>query len=212
MNGDDIFKRYLAVKIHFTEKKYDCVKNNYQLKSKKDFKEKYNASMFNKLLFDVDLDTMDKITDFFISGFCNGNIKYIDYFLEKESKEEYHLWQKRYYTIGIHAKNQSKELIRNYKSLNISLGKITSINNSLTHPHLLYSYYGKSISMETLLVWAIAFNLLDKWENISENIIWPKTKHTIMKYNSFVKMKKERAERIIHNALEELHAEGFEFN
>ena len=85
--GFDVFKTYLAIKLHFTSDSYDYFKYEGKINCKLDtFTKRNDRYFFHKLSTKY---KQDEIIDFFVSNFLSDDKKWIGNLLQNDGKDVY---------------------------------------------------------------------------------------------------------------------------
>ena len=180
--GYEAYKKYLAIKLHFTKDEYDFFKYNGETNAKiETFIQRNDKYFFVK----VARKYGDNIVDYFVSNFVNNKSPYI-----KDMNNEVYLdRQKRIDGLTYYFERDIEQLMRKSEQ---NFNKIFKVNNG-QHPILLKTYLAKRVSLETLCVLDNLLNYTKDFSNqIKETIIWPTLNRKIKKYGPFLTYNKER--------------------
>jgi len=174
--GYEAYKKYLALKLHFTKDDYDFHKFNGQTKAKYETFIKRNDKYF---FVKAARKYGDSIVDFFVSNFIVSKSHYIKDF----SNENYLDRQKRIDGITYYFKLDMEQLMRKSQG---DFNKIFKITRG-QHPILLKTYMAKRVTLETLCVLQDMLNYIRDFDkHITDTIIWPQLKTKILKYKPFI--------------------------
>ena len=174
--GYEAYKKYLAIKLHFTRDDYDFFKFNGQTKSSYEtFIQRNDKYFFIKAARKYG----DSIVDFFVSNFISSKSPYI-----KDFNKEVHLdRQKRIDGISYYFETDMAQLLRKSQG---DFNKIFKITRG-QHPILVKTYMAKRVTLETLCVLQNMFNYIKDFDkHISDTIIWPQLKTKVLKYKPFL--------------------------
>ena len=189
--GYEAYKKYLAIKLHFTKDEYDFFKYNGETNAKfETFIQRNDKYFFVK----VARKYGDNIVDYFVSNFVNNKSPYI-----KDMNNEVYLdRQKRIDGLTYYFERDIEQLMRKSEQ---NFNKIFKVNNG-QHPILLKTYLAKRVSLETLCVLDNLLNYTKDFSNqIKETIIWPTLNRKIKKYGPFLTYNKERMKLILREML-----------
>ena len=93
MDGFDVYKIYLAVKLHFTSESYDYFKHNGKTTARlKTFTKRRDRYFFHKLSRSY---SNNDCVNYFVAGFINNDSVWIGDVVGKTGGENYAKWQKR---------------------------------------------------------------------------------------------------------------------
>ena len=98
--GFDVYKTYLAVKLHFTSKNYDYHKYDGKVNCKLDtFTKRNDRYFFHKLSVKY---KQEEILDFFVSNFIKDEKKWVGSLLRNDGQDIYLDYKKRKESFGYH--------------------------------------------------------------------------------------------------------------
>lgn len=179
MEPFEVYKMYLALKLHFTTPSYDIVKHKGAVRGKKDtFLRRRDLTSIRKLARDY---SKKEITDFLVANFVSGD-KWGGVF-DTEASERYSMWltkrQRLLYTL-------SKDL--ETIILNMELGEIDSAIYDEGHPLIFKLFLGGEIELETLV---ILDKILPFTKQYSEDFVLKDYCLLVNKYKPFIKINKD---------------------
>jgi hypothetical protein len=182
--GFDVFKVYLAVKLHFTSNynyfDYDG-KVNCKLET---FTKRNDRYFFHKLSTKYD---KNEILDFFVSNFCENDKKWIGNLLQNDGRETYLNYKKVKDNFNYHFRNDCINISNDFNSkrLNFNDGFLCSGGQ---HPRLLRLLIQRRASFQTIIVLNEVLSFIKNWnKQIEEKVVWPKIAHTITKLSPFIR-------------------------
>ena len=101
--GFEVYKTYLAVKLHFTSASYDYNKYEGKINAKLDtFTSRNDRYFFHKLSTRY---KQDEILDFFVANFAKDDKKWIKSLLDNDGKGNYLEYKKYQNAVGYHFRN-----------------------------------------------------------------------------------------------------------
>ncbi len=174
MDPFDVYKIYLALKLHFTTESYDITIHKFAAKGKKEtFLKRKDLMVLRKLARDYPRQT---IIDILVSNFVSGD-RWGGMF-DAEALETYKVWknnkEKRAYTF-----EQDLHAIQ----LRMEKDNIEDATVSDQHPLILKMLLGKQIALETVVIFNKAINFIDDY---SDDLILKDTCLLVRKYSPFV--------------------------
>ncbi len=175
--GYEAYKKYLALKLHFSKDEYDYFKYGGEVKAKYEtFIQRNDRYFFIKAARKYG----GELVDFFVSNYISNKEPYIKNFNE----DNYYQWRKRIDGLTYYFKIDVEKLL---KKTNNDFDKIFKITRG-QHPILLKMYMAKKITLETMCILETLVNYTKKFDrDILETYIWPTIKQKILKYRPFVK-------------------------
>jgi len=190
MTPFDCYKTYLAFKNHFTKESYDyhkyCGKSRVTLDSFYKRKDRYFFEKTSRQRSDKEVE------NFFIANFAlcddpqslwigeiirNGNTNYLE-------------WQKRVQGLKYIFKQETESLFSDEKLE-------TVFDCSKGHPILLKKFLGKSISIETLVIYDNIFFYCKKFDKKLLDPVWKTVSLRIKKYKPFINIDVFEYKRIV---------------
>jgi hypothetical protein len=184
MTALELYRVYLALKLHFTTEKFDIRKTPSIRTADKNFESKGGIRYALQRL--VRKYKPVQCIEYLVANFVEGD-KYGGAF-SSNGERNYLEWQRR---------NQG--LMYLYEQELIALHDLVagdSIEELWTytgeHPPLLKAFFGKTCSLETLVILENQFNFRMFLDHaMPHDPIWKETSHLIHKYNPFVGVNKE---------------------
>ena len=200
MDGFKAYKYYMAVKLHFTSKKYNVFETRGHVKGTREaFNSRNDRYIFEKL--GQKYDDRD-IIQFFVSNFAYGNDTAI--YGNSEAEELYFEWQKRKQSI---TKTFIDDLANIMNMCDVhkfnSDGIFKSKDGDL--PVLTSMYLSGKISIETLRIIDDIEPFVDSWENDPMiKIVLGDKLLRIEKLKGFVKYDSDKITKVYNHFKEEL--------
>ena len=180
MTGFEVYKMYLALKLHFTSNTYDYFQYGGNAKaSQVSFDQRKDKFFFVKL--------SRKFKDFELREFFVANLtaedKVYPATLVREGAKNYAEYTKRKESLSYHFKEDVATLHEMCDRFD-DLFKVTSV-----HPPLLKAHLGGRICLETLTIFNKIFQFIPQFDKqIKEEIVWKPLKTRVVKYDPFLKV------------------------
>lgn len=201
MDGFKAYKYYMAIKLHFTNKKYNVFENRGHVKGSRDtFNSRNDRYIFEKI---ADKYSTDKdIIQFFVSNFAYGNETAI--YANGEAEELYAEWKRRKESITKVFIDDLANII-NYCDVHKfnKDGIFTNINGDL--PVLLNLYISGKVTAETMRMIDDVYPFIESWNNDSTiKVVLGDGLLRIEKLKGFVKYDLDKISKIFNTFKEEL--------
>ncbi len=183
--GFDVYKTYLAVKLHFTSDSYDYTRYDGKVNAKLDtFTKRKDRYFFHKLSTKYN---KDEILDFFVSNFVKDGKKWIGNLLENDGREVYLDFRKRKEAFTYHFRGDCNNLANDLGNRGISFNDgFTSPGGQ--HPRVLRLLIQRKISYQTTVVLDYFLNFCKNWDKeITEKVVWPEISLKVTRLKPFVK-------------------------
>lgn len=196
MEAFDVYRSYLALKLHFTTDKYDAIKQRGRVRAtKQSFFKRTDLLNIRKI---AEKYSEKEVVDFLVANFVSGD-RWGGVF-DTEAKHNYLDWKRRMEAMTYTFKNDIDKLVFICEKYNLKFSNLFYSENK--QPIILKKYLGKHISMETLVILNQINNYTDRLdEALSNDIIWPDVSRIIKKYQPFLKIEKEKYVRILKDGL-----------
>ena len=183
--GFEVYKTYLAVKLHFTSASYDYIKYEGKINAKLDtFTSRNDRYFFHKLSTRY---KQDEILDFFVANFAKDDKKWVKSLLENDGKGNYLEYKKYQNAVGYHFRNDCSLLNDRIGRDMVSFNDVLLVSNG-QHPTMLRLLIQRKINIQTAIIIDSILSYSKNWsKDINEKVVWPKIAHTLTKLKGFMK-------------------------
>ena len=185
VNGFDVYKIYLAVKLHFTTDSYDYHKYEGKVNCKLETFTKNNARyFFHKLGTKY---SKDDILCFFVANFLSDSNKWIGDLTRNDGQDVYFDWKKRNEAFDYHFRSDCVYIANDFNVKHLSFDDgFNSFGGQ--HPRFFQLVLSKNISYESAVVFNEILSYSKRWDKqIKEQVVWPIHSKRLKKYTQFVK-------------------------
>lgn len=185
MEAYDVYRLYMAMKLHFTTESYDISKTKGMVKDCRNaFMKRKDILAFRKL---GEKYSKREIIDLLVANFTRGD-KYGGVF-DSETEEAYEQWKIRQQKLTyIYTQDVITILNESEKT-----GQDPFTTSNGTHPIVVRLYLGGKISLETLIILDKLFDFRYINDNsLQLDFVWKDVSLLIKKYRIFVKIDKEK--------------------
>ena len=189
MTGFEVYKMYLALKLHFTSDTYDYFQYGGNAKASQfSFDQRKDKFFFVKL--------SRKFKDFELREFFVANLtaedKVYPATLVREGAKNYADYTKRKESLSYHFKEDVATLHDTHNRFD-DLFKVEGV-----HPPLLKSFLGGRICLETLTIFNKLFQYVPQFDKIiKEEIVWKPLRNKVVKYDPFLPVDLGKYKRIV---------------
>jgi len=189
VTGFEVYKMYLALKLHFTSDTYDYFQYGGNAKaSQVSFDQRKDKFFFVKL--------SRKFKDFELREFFVANLtaedKVYPATLVREGAKNYADYTKRKESLSYHFKEDVATLHDTHNRFD-DLFKVEGV-----HPPLLKSFLGGRICLETLTIFNKLFQYVPQFDKIiKEEIVWKPLRNKVVKYDPFLPVDLGKYKRIV---------------
>ena len=183
--GFEVFKLYLAVKLHFKTDTYDYEEYGGKVNCKLEtFTKRNDRYFFHKL--SKRYNERD-ILDYFVANFTLNSGKWIGNLIQNDGRDIYLNFKKRKESFGYHFRSDLVAINNDFTNRGLSFddGFLCSGGQ---HPRLLRLLIQKRASFQTIVALNHFLSFTKNWDKeITENVVWPKISSTIAKLKPFVR-------------------------
>ena len=182
MNGFEVYKIYLAVKLHFTSKgrSYDFHKHLGRTTARLEtFTKRRDRYFFHKLSKSYNNNT---IVDYFVSNFVTNTNLWVGDIIGKTGDDNYKQWSKKIEALHYYYEQDIDYILeQDYKFDDL----FKSVNGQ--HPPILKMFLSKRINFETVLILDEILSFTKQLnKNINEKVLWPKLYDRMIRYSAFL--------------------------
>jgi len=182
VNGFEVYKIYLAVKLHFTSKgrSYDFHKHLGRTTARLEtFTKRRDRYFFHKLSKSYNNNT---IVDYFVSNFVTNTNLWVGDIIGKTGDDNYKQWSKKIEALHYYYEQDIDYILeQDYKFDDL----FKSVNGQ--HPPILKMFLSKRINFETVLILDEILSFTKQLnKNINEKVLWPKLYDRMIRYRAFL--------------------------
>jgi hypothetical protein len=183
MEAYDVYRLYMAIKLHFTTESYDITKTKGAVKASREaFLKRRDVFLFRKL---AQKYNTTEVIEFFVSNFITGDKN--GGIFNAESHEIYekrkgrmdklsYMFSNDMTCISLEAEKHQEHPLKSYDN---------------QHPIVIRLYLGNKISLETLIILDKLFDFrYSSNSSLEQDFIWKEISMLIGKYRPFVKFDK----------------------
>ena len=182
--GFDVYKTYLAVKLHFASDTYDYYKYDGKVNAKLDtFTKRKDRYFFHKLSTRY---AETDILDFFVANFLADSKRWIGNLLANDGRDVYLDYKKRKEAFAYHFKQECGTIASDLGRRNVSFNDGFIPPNG-QHPRILRLLIQRKISYQTAVVLDHFLGFTKNWDKeITEKVVWPEISLKVTRVKPFV--------------------------
>tara|TARA_R100000697_G_scaffold21132_1_gene28551 strand:+ start:6377 stop:6991 length:615 start_codon:yes stop_codon:yes gene_type:complete len=186
VNGFEVYKIYLAIKLHFTSKNksYDFHKHNGRTTARLEtFTKRRDRYYFHRLSKSYDNKS---IVNYFLSNFVSNTNLWVGDIIGKTGDEHYKQWSKKIESLHYYYEQDIDYIIERMTTKDIKFNDLfLSIDGQ--HPPIVKMFLAKKINFETLIILDDILRFTKKLnKNITEKVLWPKLFDRMKRYRPFL--------------------------
>ena len=182
--GFDVYKTYLAVKLHFASDTYDYYKYGGKVNAKLDtFTKRKDRYFFHKLSTKY---AEADILDFFVANFLADSKRWIGNLLANDGRDVYLDYKKRKEAFAYHFKQDCGNVASDFSKRGLSFDDgFVPVNGQ--HPRMLRLLIQRKISYQTTVVLDHFLGFTKNWDKeITEKVVWPEISLKVARVKPFV--------------------------
>jgi len=187
-NVESLYQVYTALRLHFTQDSdnFDIRKGRIPKKPKQGVKKEFGIYL-NKIKSKY--NSQDAFVEYFVANFITGDTW--GGLFDDGGANTYLEWQKRIQSMAYTYESELQRIQEHYPVLS----ELWEVEN--THPPILKLYYGKIVSLETLVILNKLYKFrlyLDK--KLFLDPVWAEVSIKIKKYSPFLTVEKDKYQMI----------------
>ena len=200
MNGFEVYKIYLAIKLHFTSKNqsYDFHKHNGRTTARLEtFTKRRDRYFFHKLSKSYNNST---IVDYFLSNFVSNTNLWVGDIIGKTGDDQYKQWSKKIEALHYYYEQDIDYILER----KIEFDDIFNSKDG-QHPPIVKMFLAKKINFETVLILDDILSFSKQLnKSISEKVLWPKLYDRMIRYRPFLKYNVTKYKKSLRDKLKEI--------
>ena len=200
MNGFEVYKIYLAIKLHFTSKNqsYDFHKHNGRTTARLEtFTKRRDRYFFHKLSKSYNDSS---IVNYFLSNFVSNTNLWVGDIIGKTGDDHYKEWSKKLEALHYYYEQDIDYILER----KIEFDDIFTSKNG-QHPPILKMFLARRINFETLIILDDILSFSKRLnKNISEKVLWPKVYDRMIRYKPFLKYNVTKYKKTLRDKLKEI--------
>jgi len=191
MEPVDVYLMYCAIKAHFGDSDYDFHKFSGKSKVSRDsFYKRGDRSFFVRL--SKKYKKRDDIKNFLVANFVRASKKG---WIGEFSQDIYEEWKKYMQSLSYSFEQELSPHVDDFE-------KMFEVPEG-SHPILLKEYFGKRVSLETLIILNELVQYQKDWDKkMSEDLFWPDIKKLMNDYRKFLTIPKEKCKIVLINLIQ----------
>jgi hypothetical protein len=182
MNGFEVYKIYLAIKLHFTSKNqsYDFHKHNGRTTARLEtFTKRRDRYFFHKLSKSYNDSS---IVNYFLSNFVSNTNLWVGDIIGKTGDDHYKEWSKKIEALHYYYEQDIDYILER----KIEFDDIFTSKNG-QHPPILKMFLARRINFETFIILDDILSFSKRLnKNIKETVLWPKLYDRMIRYKPFL--------------------------
>jgi hypothetical protein len=182
MNGFEVYKIYLAIKLHFTSKNqsYDFHKHNGRTTARLEtFTKRRDRYFFHKLSKSYNDSS---VVNYFLSNFVSNTNLWVGDIIGKTGDDHYKQWSKKIEALHYYYEQDIDYILER----KISFDDIFTSKDG-QHPPILKMFLSKRINFETVIILDDILSFSKRLnKNIKETVLWPKLYDRMIRYKPFL--------------------------
>jgi len=190
MEPYDVYKYYMAMKLHFESDSYEAPKYNYKTSAKpQSFFQRRDKYHFAKL--GRKFDEPEELINFFTAQFTASDKSWVGDMLQDE--EKYVEWQRRQQSLSYNFEQDLNKLAEEVDTFD----DLLTIQKG-SYPLVIQKFLQDEISLETVVILDQLTEFMRRADRtITETIVWPDLSKRIRKYGLLLRFDRNRMRQIV---------------
>lgn len=193
MEPYDVYRSYLALKLHFTTEKYNIIEQKGRIRaSRQAFFKRSDLFNIKKLASNY---SDNEIVNFLVANFVSGD-KWGGVF-DSDARSNYLAWKKRIESITYILERELDKISFDAEKNNLDFNDYF-VSTNLQLPKVINLYLRNDVSIETLVIINKINNFVELVDSrLQDDIVWPDISRLIKKYSPFLNINKQKYDDII---------------
>lgn len=197
MEPFEVYRYYLALRLHFTTDKYDAIQQRGKVRASRQAFLKRNDLLAIRRVAETYSDK--EVVDFLVSNFVSGD-RWGGVF-DIEAKERFTQWKKRIEALTYTFRKEIESLQTEMEKQGKTFTDIFVISKN-EHPYILKSYLRQKTSVETMVILNQFYNYVETFDkDLDGDLLWPDLSRIIKKYEPFLSIKKEKYDELLRRTV-----------
>ena len=184
IHGFDVYRMYLAMKLHFTSPKFDYFASNGRTKAKEETYQQRNDFWFFETL--ARKYKKDEIQELLLASFIvsEDSSKVWIGTIKNSGKDSWVVWKKLQESITYTFKQDISAVADDLEQKGDTFNSLFESLES--HPPLLRHYLRRTIHLDTLVIMDIVLGFTRRWDKDLTDPLWESLSLKIKKYKPFL--------------------------
>ena len=191
MEPYDVYKYYMAMKLHFESDSYEAPKYNYKTSARpQSFFKRRDKYHFAKL--GRKFDEPKELIDFFTAQFTASDKTWVGDMLQDE--EKYTEWQRRQQSLSYNFEQDINKLAEEAGTFD----ELLETREGNNYPLAIEKFLQDEISLETVVILDRLTGFMRRADRtITETIVWPDLSKRIRKYGLLLRFNADRMRKVV---------------
>lgn len=197
MEPFEVYRYYLALRLHFTTDKYDVIQQQGRVRASKQAFLKRNDLLAIRRVAENYSDK--EIVDFLVANFTSGD-RWGGVF-DIQAKDRYTGWKKRIESMSYTFEKEIAKVNHFCVTKNIKFTDTFKVAKN-NHPYIIKMYLRGDVSIETLVILNKLLDYVPQLDvELADDLVWPDISRIIKKYTPFLTISKEKYDRTLRRAI-----------
>lgn len=201
MHPVEVYRIYVAIKLHFSSDSYDYFRKGGRIKMKEDaFEKRKDKAFFVRLAKKYSSDELEL---FFATNFMHSPNIWVGDFLDKQSIKIYTEARGRLATLAYVFSGDLATLLDLAEADGTTLARMM-VSETGEYPHVIVAAIHGMISIETLIILMVTYRMRPAWDrSISDKLRWPDLSRRLRKYRQFFRIDAAEYKTIVETKVRE---------
>ena len=184
MHGFDVYRTYLAMKLHYSSDKFEFFQYDGKVNAKEEtYHDRNDFYCFETVARKYD---SQEIKEYMLASFVEaGNPSKVwigD--IKRSGKDRWLVWAKRQQSLAYLVEQDLDSMVEHLETKGDTFNSLFETMGG--HPALLRLYIKRSINLETLIIFDLVLNFMRTWDKELRDPLWEQLSFKIKNYKPFL--------------------------
>ena len=197
MHGFDVYRTYLAMKLHFGSNKFDFFQYDGKVNAKETTYQNRNDFYFFETIARKYTET--EIKEFMLASFVEASdpTKVWIGDIKRGGKDCWLVWAKRQQSLTYIVEQDLDVLVKQLEEDGNTFNNLFETMGG--HPPLLRLHIKRRISLETLVIFDMVLKYMKRWDEELRDPLWEQLSFKIKKYKPFLSINSQKYKQLMKN-------------
>ncbi len=195
IHGFDVYRTYLAMKLHFTRDDFDFFQYDGKVNAKEQtYQQRSDFYFFETLARKLsDQETKEYLLSSFVLADDPKKVWIGD--IKRDGKDNWLVWQKQNQSRTYLFEQDIVRLVDYMERTELSFNNLFEVSGG--HPPLLKLHFKGQISFDTLLILDMVLKFTPEWDKKLKDPLWERTSFKIKKYKPFLSIPSNKYKKVL---------------
>ena len=198
IHGFDVYRMYLAMKLHFTNPNFDYFTAGGKTNAKEKTYQQRNDFWFYETL--AKKYTKEEIQELLLASFVisEDSTKVWIGDIKQSGKDRWVVWKKSQQSLAYTVEQDLESVASSMGSQGYTFNNLFETMGG--HPPLLKLFLKRQLNLDTLVVMDIVLGFVERWDKDLDDPLWRNLSLKIKKYKPFLSINRNKYQEILKGA------------